>query len=62
MDNKDQLKNLGEIYINGLIKENLESLTNQMKELLLRAYMKGFKDASTLAYIKTHQNNTNEIK
>lgn len=62
MNSEDQLKNLGEIYINGLIKSNLESINNSLKELLLQAYMKGFKDASTLAYMKIHQKKNNDIK
>ena len=35
-------------------KENIE------KEHLLEAYMKGFKDASTLAYMKIHKNKPDE--
>lgn len=60
MDNKeDQLKILGNTYIESHFG-NLESITNSLKELLLEAYMKGFKDASTLAYMKIHKNKQDE--
>lgn len=61
MNSEDQLKILGNTYIESHFG-NLESITNSLKELLLDAYMKGFKDASTLAYMKIHKIKNNDIK